>query len=106
MPDSAYSFVADDDASTYRLTCRDNDTNAVLDLTNSTVELRWTDADGNVQTRNMTIENAAGGIVSYQFLEGELFAGVMGFEVAVLDAAGDELTSLDVLLERVRNPIG
>jgi len=99
------SFVSGDTGSVLQVTCRDNDSNDVIDLTGSTVRLKWMDAASDLQTRTMTISNPTGGVVTYQFQSGELFAKQMKFEVEVTDSGGSVLHSLSLLREDVRGAL-
>lgn len=100
------SFVADDSASKLSITCKDNDTGVVVDLSGSTVRLRWKNAVGMVITKNMTVTSPKSGIAEYQFAEGDLTAGMMDFEVEIEDSTGNIMKSLDLLHEWVRRKVG
>lgn len=95
------SFVAGDTGSKLELTCKDNDAGTVIDLTGSTVVLKWKDA-GSLIDKVMTITDAVAGIVEYQFLADELIAPKMRFEVQITDGTGKVLHSLELLRETVR----
>lgn len=96
------SFVSGDTGSKLEVTCKRDDTGAVIDLTGSTVKLKWDDAAGALQTKAMTITDAANGIAEYQFLANELFAQQMKFEVEITDSGGKVLHSLELIRENVR----
>ena len=103
MSNQAYTFVAGDGSSTLRLTCLDDDTGNPLDLSNSTVYLRWVNSANALVERAMSLVGpGADGVVSYQFVGSELESGIMAFEARVRDAGGNDLRSLELLRERVR----
>lgn len=96
------SFVAGDTGSKLKVTCQDDDSGNAINLTGSTVKLKWDDADGALQTKTMTITDAVNGIAEYQFLASELFSRQMKFEVEITDSGGKVLHSLELIRENVR----
>lgn len=94
-------FVSNDTGSSLSVPCVDASGNAI-DLTACTVELHWRDPTGAVVSRDMTVDDAEGGICSYKFAEGELFAPAMSFEVELTDAGGYRLSNLDLIAVTVR----
>ncbi len=96
------SFVSGDTGSKLEVTCKDDDTGVVIDLTGSTVKLKWDDAAGVLQTKTMTITDAVNGIAEYQFLASELFPRQMKFEVEITDAAAKVLHNIELIRENVR----
>lgn len=96
------SFVSGDTGSKLEVTCKDDDTGVVINLTGSTVKLKWLDAADALQTKTMTITDAVGGIVEYLFLADELIASQMKFEVEITDAVGKVLHSIELIRENVR----
>lgn len=99
-----YNFVEGDTGVKVRVTCTEGDPATVIDLTNFTVKLRWKGV-GAIQERTMTVINAVGGIVQYQFVADELTADEMEFEVVLTDTAGFTRTSLSTFTERVREKL-
>lgn len=99
------SFVSNDTACKLRVTCRNNDTQELIPLSGVTPRLRWIDALGVEQERVMSIVNVSG-VCEYQFLDGELVAPMMSFEVELEDSLGKKMTCLDVINEIVRQEIG
>ena len=99
------SFVSGDTGSKLEVTCKDDDTGVVIDLTGSTVKLKWDDVAGALQTKTMTITDATNGIVEYQFLATELIAPQMKFEVEITDSGGFVLHSLELIREAVREAL-
>lgn len=98
----AIEFVSSDTGSTLRITCKDNRTGTAIDLTGSTVSLRWLGAGGVLVSRTMTIVTALSGIAEYKFVANELIPGIVNFEVQILDGAGFVLRNLTLLREEVR----
>lgn len=96
------SFVSGDTGSKLEVTCKNDDTGLVIDLTGSTVKLKWRDAANVLQTKTMTITDAPGGIVEYQFLADELIAPQMKFEVEITDTVGKVLHNIELIRESVR----
>ena len=95
-------FCSGDTASKLEVTCKDDDTGLVIDLTGSTVKLKWRDAADALQTNTMTITDAPGGIVEYRFLAGELIAPQMKFETEITDSLGNVLRPFELIRETVR----
>lgn len=96
-------LVVLDTGSKIQVTCTDNETAAVIDLTGATVSLRWVDPDGALQTKAMTVTNAAGGIAEYLFLAGEIAYPKMRFEVIITDSGGKTISNLDLIELTTRN---
>ena len=99
-------LVTNDTGSTLRLTCKDNELDTAIDLTGSTVRLRWEDDSAAVQTRTMTIVDAANGIVTYKFLTGEIVFPKMRFEVEITDSGGYIISNLSLLEIETREEMG
>lgn len=99
---STYQFVAGDTGSKLEVTCKNDADNTAINLTGATVKLKWKDAGGTLQTKTMTITSAATGVAEYQFLAGELFAGLMNFEVEITDSGGKIIRCLEIIAEKVR----
>src|SRR3972149_8877166 len=98
-----YQFVSGDTGTKLQVTCKNNSNNTVIDLTGATVKLKWKDSAGTLVTKTMTIINATGGVVEYQFGASELYAGMIYYEVEITDASSKTITSLSLLNEMVRN---
>ncbi len=99
-------FVSGDTGSTLAATCVDETGNAV-DLTNAqSVKIRWLDDDGDVQEKDMTVDNASEGKCSYKFAADELFDGGMGFEIEITDVIGDKISNVDLINVTVRKALG
>ncbi len=98
-------LVTGDTGSVLTVTCTDNDSGAVINLTGATVKLRW---EGNTAlvTKTMTIADAAGGIATYRFLAGEIIFPKMKFEVEITDATGYITTNLELIEIEVREELG
>ncbi len=99
------SFVSGDTGSKLEVTCKDDDTGVVIDLTGSTVKLKWLDAADALQTKTMTITDAVNGIAEYQFLAADLTGTQLKFEVEITDSGGDVLRILDLIRENVREAL-
>lgn len=101
-----FEFVAGDTASKLRVFCKDSDASVALDLSGSTVLLRWNkNSDGSLVEKQMTITDAALGIAEYQFLAGELEAPVMTFAVKVTFADSTFVSSDGEFYYTVRQPL-
>ena len=96
------SFVSGDTGSELEVTCKDDDTGLVIDVTGSTVKLKWIDKAAALISKTMTIVDAVNGVVKYRFLANELIAPQMKFEVEITDSGGDVLHILELIRESVR----
>ncbi len=99
------SFVSGDTGSKLEVTCKDDDTGAVIILTGATVKLKWLDVADALQTKTMTITDAVNGVADYQFLADELFGTQMKFEVEITDSGGKVLHNLDLIRENCRRAL-
>lgn len=99
------SFVSGDTGSKLEVTCKDDDTGLVIDLTGSTVKLKWLDIVKALQTKTMTITDAINGIAEYQFLANELFGRQMKFEVEITDSGGEVLRNIELIRESCRRAL-
>jgi hypothetical protein len=97
-------FVANDTASSLLVACTD-DAGAVIDLTGSTVKLRWQEAVGTIADKTMTIVSAAAGTCSYKFVDGDLYAPGMAFEVKITDSSGYILRNQNLITVTVRDDL-
>jgi hypothetical protein len=95
-------FVAGDSGSKLSVTCTDNALQTAINLTGSSVNLKWENEAGAMVTKAMTIDNAATGVCSYQFAVGELFAPAMTFELEITTASGKIISNLDLIDISVR----
>jgi hypothetical protein len=100
------SFVAGNTGSKLHITCKDNDSGSVIDLTGSTVTLKWRSSLGAVTSKNMVITSPKTGEAEYQFADSELVAGIMDFDVEIQDSTGNIISSLEALHEWVRRKVG
>lgn len=101
-----YELVAGDTGSKLVVTIVDNGDGTAVDLTGATVNLRWR-ANRSVVVvgpKDMTVTDAPGGIAEYLFEATELVAGIMEFEVEVIDAQARKVRNLAPIVERVRAP--
>lgn len=91
-------LVAGDGASVLRVTVRDSQTQAPLDLTGKPVILRYKLGGGAVVEKNMTVLDQvnAPGQAEYAFLVADLpAAGTLEYEVRLNDGLPTQLTSID-----------
>lgn len=95
-------FVEGDTGSALSVTCTDTTTGAVINLTGSTVALKWESATGAVVTRAMTVSSPASGVALYQFATGELYPTGMQFEVVITDSGGKLLSNIEFITVNVR----
>lgn len=79
----AFEFVENDTGSKLQVTCKNDVDNTVIDLTSSSLKLKWVNAAGVLQSKSMTITNASGGVAEYLFVTGELEKGTVDFEVEI-----------------------
>ena len=101
-----YALIAGDTGSTVVVTCRDNQTQAVIDLTGKAVQLRYKIDGGALQTKTMTIQNPqTAGKAEYQFGASDLIAGTLQGEIQIQPGAADRLTSLLPFSLQVRAPL-
>lgn len=98
-------LVTNDTGSSLVVNCKDNTTGLAIDLTGSTVRLRWKNGLV-VETRTMTITNAVNGQAKYTFLTGEIIAPKMAFEVEITDSTGKVLSNLKLIEVLVRRELG
>jgi len=99
----SYKFVSGDTGSVLRVTCTNDSDGSVINLTGSTVSLRWFDrATDAVINKAMTLVTPASGICSYQFVAGELVSPSMSFEVRITDGSSAVIRSLNLIDVDVR----
>jgi len=99
-------LVTGDTGSTLEVTVKDKITGVVKNLTGASVRFFWRDNNGALKNVVATITNAAGGVVSYQFLAGEIIAPLMKVEVQVTDSTGKITTGVDLVELVVREQVG
>ncbi len=102
----AFDFVQLDTGSTLRVTCKDSDTEAVIDLTGATLTLRYKIGSAAKVEKTMTLEvpNTAG-IATYKFLAAELSNGDLVGEVTINDSGGKEITSIENMVLPIKQRI-
>lgn len=98
----AYDFVSNDTGSVLQVTCTSKSSGAAINLTGATVKLKWPGSNRTVVERTMTLVTPLAGVVSYQFVAGELFGPEMRFEVEITDTGGMRTTMLDPIIVTVR----
>jgi hypothetical protein len=97
-------FVSNDTASVLRVTCVDANEERI-NLAGASANLHWKDETGQSIDKAMTIEDAANGVCTYQFGEGELFSPGMSFEVEITDVNEKKLTNVDLIAVTVRKAL-
>lgn len=101
-----YELVAGDTGSKIVRTCKDNQTQAAIDLTGKIVHLRYKINDGVLQTKTMAVQNPpTAGRAEYQFGANDLIAGTLQGEIRIQPGAADQLTSLLPFSLQVRAPL-
>ena len=95
-------FVAGDTGSTITVTCKDKTTGIVINLTGSTVALKWEDSVGTVASAAMTVSAPLTGVATYQFTSTQLYSPSMTFEVVITDVGGKIVSNLDLIPVVVR----
>jgi len=90
-----FKAIAGDTKTKLRITCKDADTGAVIDLTGATANLLWRIDGGTLVTKTgiTVVAPPTSGIVEYQFTTGELIAGYMEAEVELTDVSAKKNTS-------------
>ncbi len=100
------NFVEGDTESALRITCIDSVTSNVLNLSSSTIKIRWKTKLGVVKLKDMEIIDAIKGVVQYQFLAGELEPPEMSFDVIITNNLTNKIVTCENLVKiLVRNKI-
>lgn len=103
----ANDFVTLDTGTPLTVVCRNNSDGSVIDLTGSSLMLRYSYNGGENVERSMTITSAADGEAKYTWIQGELKAGgKVKFEVTITNVSGLTMTCLDYVEAIVRPRIG
>lgn len=83
---AVYKAIAGDTLAVLEVTCKDADTKAIIDLTNTNVNVKWRIDGSSLVTKSMTtVVPSTIGKARYQFTTGDLAAGWMEAEVEVID---------------------
>jgi hypothetical protein len=98
---SNYDTVEEDARISYQVTCVDA-AGTPIDLTGGSAVLRWKHLNDAAVEQAMTIDDAANGIVSYEFQAGELLSPAMELEVTVTLPTGVIMTSTELMRLAVR----
>lgn len=102
---ATYSFVTGDTGRVIRLTVSDEDVPYDLSAAQS-VKLRWKQR-GVVQERDMVVSDAANGVCTYTPEGDDFFAGEVNFEVEIVNATGDIISSQDLIgPHQIRKELG
>ncbi len=103
MAVTIYNFVAGDTNSVVRVTIVNKQTRAAIDLTNATVLFIFSIDGGATKSATMTVlPPATAGVAQYQFVTGDLVAGVMIANIEVTFADTTILSQLDSFTFQVR----
>jgi hypothetical protein len=97
-----YNFVEGDTGSAIQVKCIDTVSSAPINLTGSTVKIRWVTKAKVTKLKNMIILDAPAGIVQYNFDVGELEPPSMSFDVVITDANTKIVTCKDIIQVTVR----
>lgn len=95
-------FVEGDTGAVLQVTCTDQATGAVINLTGSTVALKWEDKLGAVVSKAMTVSAPLTGVCTYQFGVDELYAPGMSFEVVITNGSAKTLSNVELIAVSVR----
>jgi len=99
----AFRFVEDDTGSTLEITAKDDATGVVIDLTGSTVQLRYRIQGGSLQTKAMTLDgDPTTGKATYKFLDAELDIGDFIGDVTITDSSAETISSLENIVLEIK----
>ena len=102
----AFKFVESDTGSTLEITAKDDATGVVIDLTGSTVSLRYRIQGGSLQTKAMTLDgDPTTGKATYKFLSGELTPGEFIGDVTITDASTETVSSLENIVLEIKSRV-
>lgn len=103
---ASFNLVSGDTGSKIRVTCKNDSDESIIDLTSKTVNLKWKNAAGVLQTKQMTIINpATDGKAEYQFVTTEIYPDKMKLEVEIIDSISNKIRSLDLISLKVRTAL-
>ncbi len=97
--------LVEDDETLVRVTLLSQSTRLPKDLTGGSANLIFSIDGGTATLVSMTVENAAGGIVSYRFAVGQLKPGRLRADIESTDSAGFTVRTTDILALLVRRKI-
>lgn len=97
-----YNFVEGDTGSAIQVKCLDTVSSAPIDLTDSTVKIRWVTKAKVTKLKDMIILDEIAGIVQYNFGVGELEPPSMSFDVIITGADSKIVTCKDIIQVTVR----
>ena len=99
-------FVVGDTETKVKFKLRNRTTGDVIDLTGASVTFRYKISTPATKVRTMNVESpATGGVVSYQFVSGDLAAGLLEGEVQAVLSSGKRLTSADTVRYEIRDQL-
>ena len=100
----SFKFTQSDTGSTLEITCQNDSTGAVINLTGSTVALRYKIAGGALQTKSMTLDgDPTTGKATYTFLANELTPGTFIGDATITDAGALTISSLENIVEEIKS---
>jgi len=86
-----YDAIEGDTARKLKITALRSD-GVPVNLTGATVTFRYRDANGQPQSRVMTVIDPINGVAEYQFAANELVAPTLYYQINIVDGSGNELT--------------
>lgn len=95
--------VEENDEFILNITLNDVLTGVGFDLTGFTTLLRWKMPDGTLNTPALVIASATGGFCTYTVTSSNLTVGTHTFEVDVIGAGGDVLTTISSTTFSIRS---
>ena len=99
----SFKFTETDTGSTLEVTCEDDSTGKVINLTGSTVTLRFKVAGGALQTKPMVLDaDPTTGKATYEFLTAELVPGTFLGDATITDSGGKTISSLENIVEQIK----
>jgi len=99
----SFKFTQSDTGSTLEVTCKNDSTGNVIDLTGATLQLRYKIAGGALQTRSMTLDgDPTTGKATYTFLATELTPGTFIGDVTITDVGSLTISSLENIVEEIK----
>ncbi len=97
-------FVENDTGSKIEVTCKNSSDGVVIDLSSSTVVVKWVDSTGTLQSEAMTVTDAVNGVAEYLFTGSQLEAGTTDFEFEIT-TGGLIISSLDLVSVKIRTEL-
>lgn len=100
---TVFKFVESDTGSTLEITATDDSTGVIIDLTGSTVSLRYRISGAALQTKAMTLDpSPTTGKATYKFLTTELTPGKFVGDVTITDSGSETISSLQNIIFNIK----